>query len=228
MPTTRVIHAPSSSIGPISTNVIHACVLSCWEHFASLLFKDDLDRVIYATNDFAFRRRLQLENSNSDLNLPFMNLYIDSIDSDTDREWWHSVTNTHGIYIPELRKSLRLLPMKVSFEASVFIHKAVDQQVVFEEMSWDAGNETILEPTIEIAGQSVKLPGVLNYDLDFDTEYKESDWLEKSRIRVIGVNPSIDCFFIKAPDEAITSRFIFNISGRSVNEYVINEVSDGN
>ena len=199
---------PSDTIDKEEYNMLHVATIGTRKHFADLLFDGDEDRIIYATDDFAFRRRLQINNSSSDLKLPFMNLFVSSV-GDVKRKWWHHRAYTDGVYIKELERYLRLFPVRIEFESSLFIEREADRQALYPELRWDADNETLLTFTIDIDSQDVDIVGLLDYDLDYNFQYEEDDWLKQGNIRVISINAAIDTFFLRDGFENITKRIEF-------------------
>ena len=61
----------------------------------------------------------------------------------------------------------------------------------------DASNETNIEPQLETNnGDIIKNAGLVNFDLEYNPTYQESDWLEQNRIWTIGIDFSVTTFMI--------------------------------
>ena len=74
-------------------NVYFSTIIALFNYFTENIFPNDPSRIIYASNDYAFRRRLELNSRDNvsefqiqSLNMPFMNFAIDAsgIDQNTD------------------------------------------------------------------------------------------------------------------------------------------------
>ncbi len=191
-------------------NVYYSTILSVFSHLGAYLFPNDPSRVIYSSNDHAFRRRLRL-NSRDDisqfqinsLNLPFLNFAISSsgISSNTNRPWKSYPLELNGIMDWTLNKKFRLSPVNISFEATYLSDKEIDIQYAFSKITWDNALETILKPQLEIEGESFNNIGILSYDINYRPQYNENDWFEKNKIRTISLNFSIDTFLIETTTE---------------------------
>ena len=63
-------------------NIIYSMDISIESHFTDLVLKKDIDRIIYSSNSYAMRKRAQLQNDlgENNLNLPFINYKLTTID----------------------------------------------------------------------------------------------------------------------------------------------------
>jgi len=190
-------------------NTIFSTILCMQQYWADFLFDGTLDRVVYAKNDFAFRRRIETQKLDPDtvlqatnLNFPFMNFSITGIQPDTDRRWKNFGLELDGIFNETIGKKIRMSPVKIQFEASYFTNKTNDLHYIMSELMWDDALETIVRPQLEIDGELFDNHGQLLYNgMDFDSQYNENDWLEKNKINVIGMDFEIDTFLVKANTE---------------------------
>lgn len=203
----RTVSSTSSLLGYDSfKNTIHAANIAIWDHYADIFFGGDLDRIIYCSSDFAFRKRTR-NQTNNNLNLPFMSFKIapGGITNGGERNWWNMGLNTRGMFIEELQRKIRLQPIEIEYDSKLFVHKESDAQFAMSLLHWDDSNETLLTPeiTIEVDDgtsgtieHTIKNIGVLRYNADFTPDYNESDWLEKNKIRVIDIGMSLETFMI--------------------------------
>lgn len=164
--------------------------------FAFDFFNKDASRVIMATTQFALRKRSQDDTINS-LNFPFMNLKAVKIKPQTSRNWFNTWANVDGIYIPELARKIKIMPITIEYEATIWLHRDDDMQYVFQKLSYDNAIETIVPYYINVAGQDMKMPSTVDYELSYEPEYKETDWLKKNSIHTITVNPSVQSLYIQ-------------------------------
>lgn len=184
-------------------NSIQSLNITVWNRYADLLFSGDLDRIVYAPSDFAFRKRAKTQPNNS-LNLPFINFKIarGGINLNTDRDWKNHALATQGMWIKEIDRKVRLYPVTIAYDAKLYIHLESDAHWAFSELVWEDALETKLEPSVAFIDQNeeeqiYKNIGVLSMSLNFESEYNENDWLKENKIRVIEINPSFQTFFIK-------------------------------
>lgn len=184
-------------------NCIDASIIAVWNHFSSMLFKDDSTRIVYASSDFAFRKREQeqqkRENPSGNLDLPFMNFRIDQggLANQVDRKWFNHIANIRGVWIPELARNIRFTPVTLSFDSTLFVHKDIDAMFAVSELFWDDSNETQLRPVVVIDDCEVELPGNLGYNLNPYSQYSENDWLKENKMIAIQVNMTLETFIIK-------------------------------
>ncbi|MBD3216531.1 MAG: hypothetical protein GF311_28210 [Candidatus Lokiarchaeota archaeon] len=186
-------------------NSIYALNIAIESHFGNLLLEGDLGRIVYASNDFALRRwaenkaRLPIvDNTGNPYNLPFFNykLKSDGYTNGTNRAWFSNAANTYGIWAPDLGKKIRMLNVTLAYEATLFVMQDIDSIYTATNMLWDDSNETILDYYLQIDSQAIKNIAVLNYDMDFQDRFNETDWLEKNNIRTVGFDFSFETFII--------------------------------
>lgn len=201
-------------------NVIHACNLTIIDHFADQLFGGDADRIIYSTSDYAFRRRIEMQSGedryhSNNLNLPFMNFSVapNGIENGGDRRWWNHSLNYDGIYIPELGRKMRMNPIQIQYDSTLYVKEEIDAMFAFSNILWDDSNETILKPSLTIDGFDVENIGVLGYNISYNTQYNESDWLERNKIRALELDMSLQTWMIQDKTEGfgISKKFILNL-----------------
>lgn len=192
-------------------NIKTSLIISVFEYFENLFFEGEEGRVIYASDSFAFRRRNQLlkkEEANhslltQNLNLPFANFYITGISSNTDRRWKSRPLELEGVMNWDINKKIRLSPVKIEFEATIYTEKETDKNYVTSQIIWEDILETKLKPVFEIDGKTFSNIAVVGYNGNFTNQYSESDWLEKNKIRATSFDFTIDTYLVKTN----TSRF---------------------
>lgn len=191
-------------------NVYYSTIIALFNYFQENVFPSDPTRIIYSSNSFAFRRRVQLNKKESvsgfqiqSLNLPFMNFSIDSggLDQRVDRDWKSFPLELHGVMDWTIGKKIRMSPLKISFESTFYSDKEIDIQYLISEIFWDNALETIISPEIEIDGQNFKNIGILSYEPQYRPQYNEEDWLERNKIRTVPLNFSVDTFLLKTESE---------------------------
>lgn len=196
-------------------NTIFALNIAAQKHFGDYLLEGDYSRIIYASNNYALRERSR-NKPWSNLLLPFMSYRIRKITPNSDRRWWNHTLNVSGIYIPELKRKVRVQPITVAYDSSLFMHREDEMMYTFSEAAWDDSNETILIPQIQIDGEIVNMIGVLGIGqmgLEFESEYKENDWLERNKIHAVTLDFEFQTFIIKDNlDISIPDKVLFTFA----------------
>lgn len=214
-------------------NIMYATDIAMMQHFANLFFHGDMSRVIYSSNAYAFRKRADKNDGN--LNLPFINLYMNTYEPG-DRLHWNSPMYTKGTYIPELGEKVRYAPITLDYEASYWCHTDYDVKYAFSEFLWDTDNKTILAPSVQIKEMDIPFPAHLSYDgLDLNPEYNETDWLERNKIHSASIDFQIETLTLKSNvDISIPNKVLFNFvmsqggdtgSVEEAREYLVSELS---
>jgi hypothetical protein len=189
-------------------NVKVSTIISLFSYLENLVFPDDPDRILYSSNDFAFRKRLKTNKvSNSsilqvqNLNFPFMNFWITDIEENISRNWKNNVQEIFGSMDYSIKKKIRISPMKMSFEATFYTDRESDLQYLMSHLMWENALETKIAPVLEIDGIQFSNIALVGYSLNYNPQYTENDWLEKNRIRTISMNFEIDTYMVKTNTE---------------------------
>ncbi len=192
-------------------NTFYIIDLALITHFANMLFGGDQSRVVYSSNEFAFRKRS--ENNVSNLNLPFMNFRLKSHEVG-ERIRWNLPSNSQGVFIDEIDAKVRFSPILLNFEASMWFHRDFDIKYAFNEIIWDSDNKTLLKPHVTIDAVDVDFPAHLSYSgPSLDPEYNEKDWLEKNNIHSATIDFEIQSFALKTnTDITIPTGLVFNFA----------------
>jgi len=218
-------------------NVIFSAILALYEYYEGFLFPGDPDRIVYASPEFAFRRRIQTQkldpSSNSltvnSLNMPFLAFSIGSggINTNIDRSAWKNFPLELDGYMDwDLGKKIRLSPIKIDFNAIYFTDRTLDMHYIMTQFLWDDALETKIYPKIEIDGLEFENMGLLSYNTNYGESYNEDEWLEKNKLQAITVDFSLDTFMIRDHNNrfAIPQSVIFNFAhkhGLEVGDYDI-------
>lgn len=173
---------------------IHNSIKISIESFlATILFKGDLSRIVYCKEDIAFRRRIELvDAANKDttaiqpvsLQLPFA-CFSKSSEFDHD--------DTKGLIAPaaligqyaENGWRLRNLPVKVTYDCTIFFARQDDLRFAQQVLYWEATPETPhwITPEVLYKDGSIFIPCFFKIkEINTNPSYNEKEWLEKSRI----------------------------------------------
>ena len=193
-------------------NIYLSSILAINDYFVEAFFPNDPSRLIYSSNDHAFRRRLKLQSSQSPdvsqfqintLNMPFMNFSVTSsgISSDTNRTLKNNQLEKFGVMDWNLKKKIKATPVKINFEATYFSTEEIDIQYIMSVLQWDSALESLIKPKLEIDGNTYLNYGYLDIDsIDYNPTYDEDDWLQQNKIRTIGISFSLDTYSIRLDD----------------------------
>jgi len=205
-------------------NCVYGMNITAENYFVNMLLQGDSTRAVYASNSFALRKRVsnQVESSLpiDNLSLPFLNYKIKDVSPSLDRKWWNNDLNVGGLYIPELEKQFPLVPVTISYEATLWHHRNDDLMFAHSLLLLDDSNETRLLSNLTIDGQEVPNPAVLGYNFGFDTTYDQNDWLEKNKIHDLSFDFEFQTFMVYNPATTVSlsEEIIFNfVSSKNLN-----------
>jgi hypothetical protein len=168
-------------------NYIYSLDIEIEEYFSKMLFYSDLGKIIYASNEFSFRKRVE-QSEDAILNIPFMNYFLKSITPDTNRQWWKNTNNVQTMmnlngYKEKLGFGVKLVPVHLNYEATIWFSQDKDLQYAYSKVLFSNTNETILYPKLTSeSGFVLKNLAIMSYNLDFKPEYTENEWLEMNNI----------------------------------------------
>lgn len=186
-------------------------ILAMDEYFGEYMFPNDPSRIIYSSNDFAFRRRLQLQSKEdttsvfqlNSLDMPFMNFAITSggLSSNTDRNLKNNQLEKLGVMDWISKKKIKATPLKIDFEGTFFSTEEIDIQHLFSMMQFDDALETIIRPKFQIGEEIYENYAYLEYNsIQYNPNYNEKDWLEQNRIRTISLDFSLSTYLVDVDD----------------------------
>jgi len=219
---------------PSFLNTIYAVDLTLITHFANMFFGGDQTRVIYSSNEYAFRKRSDQNKGN--LELPFLNFKLKDIDLGHASRW-HPGAYSTGVYIDALETKIRFAPMVLSYDVSFWSHTSFDNKYAFTNVTWDANNKTILAPYVTVDVEDVSYAAHLSYTgMSFEPQYNENDWLERNKIHSSSLDIEIETFnLIANTDITIPETLVFNFASAynfdtdnydEALEFVINHLTD--
>ena len=204
-------------------NTLLASSIAIKDRFSSMLFRNDLSRIIYAQNEYCFKERLA-RTKTEDLQIPFMNYYLKGISKETSpRSLWNNANQVQGMlgdYEYTLGYKLKLVPITLQFEGTIFYSQPYDTIYAQQRLSFDQANESIIysyydAPNVTVSGYDsvqIKVPNFIVYDPDYNPTYTENDWLESNEIFSIGIDFDIITYFLYSDDTeiALSKELILN------------------
>lgn len=200
---------------------IHTCSKMSMEYFLSkLLFKGDLKRVLYSTLDYTFRKRLETvdtengkdENTNINfvsLQLPYASYCQSSLWEPDDR--MASVQASEmcvGYYDKITFSRLRAMAVKSTYKSTVFFGRDDDARVAYQLLSWEQNPKSpvMMYNLVTWHGAKLVIPTFFTIEnIEYNPDFKQSDWLTKSRIIPINIEFTVRSYTVRIPhvDKAI-------------------------
>jgi hypothetical protein len=191
--------------------VLHTINISMINYLATKFFGSDLTRIVYASNAYAFRRRVEQKGKETQgLALPFANIKLVNVQPSTQRPWKNMTLEAEGAPSYEIANKLRMTPVTMTYESTMFFSTELESLFSMSTALWDAAMETkilssadisyqpdVLEPAVIFSFDNI---GVLHSDgLGYNQEFMESDWLQKNKIRAIPLNYTLETWLWKTP-----------------------------
>ena len=207
-------------------NIGYALDIAIETHIASILLKDELDRVIYSSDAYALRKRSR--DNKGLLDLPFVNYKITGYDPG-DKSRWNVRAYSKGIYVPELQQKVIFAPIRLEYESTYWCHRDDELRYAITQLDLDADNKTILRPYVTIEGEDLSFPSYKEYtNVDFDPQYNELDWLERNKIHSAKMDFAYETFVLQMnSDITIPTSVIFNFaSGHGYQDKIDDEDYD--
>jgi len=178
-------------------------------HLASLYTISDADRVIYSSNEYSFRKRS--DSNNGSLSLPFVNFKLKGIEYWNDRNWYNTPLQKKGVFIEELLKNIKIMPLVLNYECSVWMTREDEMQYLAQRALSLKENHTELTYNLEIDSISFPNIAIFNHNaVEVDPQYTEKDWLERNKIHSIGLDFSINTYMPEEQDVSISETFILD------------------
>lgn len=196
----------------------YASLIALDNHLSNTFFNGDGTRVLTASNDYALRKRFDQNKDETNLKLPFMNYKRTNWDYDRDIGKWSNPSFAEGIYLDDVGKKVKILPVVVDFEATLWFATEHDMARAYHLLRFDSDGLTELNYDLLIDEVPVPMWIWFTYnDADYDPSYNESDWLVQNKIHTISLDFTAHFFDIDvAPGPSSTS---FSITEEVILEF---------
>jgi hypothetical protein len=202
------------------SNTFYLAQIALEGYFARNVLRANYDRVIYASEGYAFRQRLNLLSKSSnqsiqELQLPFMCYYrrgnweIDdrpAIQNSTAALYGFADDNMGG-------QRIRWLNTKTTFDCVIFYSNDADAQLGYESLLW------VKHPTkqqfnfsgLEYLSTFIDIPIIMEVEsMDFAPAYTEKEWLTKNRIFPIKFSVSVRSVALSQQPQSPESDIFWN------------------
>jgi hypothetical protein len=177
----------------ISTNM--CCRLAMEFFLSTLLFKEDLSRVVYSKEDIAFRRRIEtlgngdVKDGNYNyvsLDLPFAAYSQKTGFEEDDRGHTQNAGQiVLGHIDPDSGIIVKAAAVKTSYSATLFFSRRDDVNIASQLLYWEKTPKFPVYYIVEhvINGFPIDIPVFMTLEsFDSNTEYEEKTWLQQSKI----------------------------------------------
>jgi Fibronectin type III domain len=177
------------------SNTFYLIMIAIETYFSKNLFKDDLTRVFYASEAYAFRQRLNLlaaqgADSINELQLPFMSYFREGNWKNDTRAAVQNATAALAGF-PESVISyqlLRFLQVMATFSCICFANSDADAQLMYEILLWiqQPAPKQFTFGSMDYLGGTFDIPITFAIEnLEFNPSTNEKDWLVKNRVFLI-------------------------------------------
>lgn len=198
-------------------NCILSTNIAVYKYLADTLFNGDLNRIVWASTDKMFKKRQEqlakrkTFNNTQDnlgiLDIPFCSFRLsqDGVSNDSERQWYNAALNSKGMWIEELGRRVTLTPMTLHYEACFCCNHDSDLYQAQQNQIYDASAETLLESFIDATdkeGKTQTLKNIIVYSNTphVNSQFSESDWVEKNKIQTLTID--ISCLTWLVRDDA--------------------------
>jgi len=223
-------------------NSLNATVVALWAFFAKELWTNDMTRIVYASNDYSFMRRVELNAvaKTQGLSLPFQSFKISNVSPGTTRPWFNRQLAVVGIEDHTINKRIKLIPVTIEFESSLFFSTEADMMWTQSKLIWDASIETKIKSGMDLTvpdpahpGQTLTTTldniGIVSMVPNYNPQFTEKDWLEKNKLRSIALDSlQVQTFIvhddIRGVSYALTKEIIMQVYEMTPNEEFALEV----
>jgi hypothetical protein len=186
----------------LSTNI------AVTRYLASMLFEDNLDRIVWASNDKTFRKRQEQVMKRSPtlgtLDMPYCSFRLsqDGLEKGGQRPWFNQALNVEGIWIEDLGRKVRVTPVQLRYEGVICVQHDTDLYWLQQLLLWDASNEKLLGPVLETESDSgekreIKNIAVITITPHMNTRFAESDWIVNNKIQAIDLDIQVDTYLLR-------------------------------
>ncbi len=190
-------------------NLIDSLNIGIQNQFSELI-NLNFNQMTYAGNAYAFRRRSDENKGN--ITLPFMNFKLTEIAEDNTFHNWQYTVEHQGIYIDELGIYVAIRPVAYVYESSFWCSQEIENHYTMTKLVMHGDDPNTVTYSPQYGCQPFPLLGHLAWDgLNFDSQYKENDWLVRNNIHNISMNFRIRSFICLANLEvSIPDTILFN------------------
>lgn len=202
------------------TNTSYLLMMFLEEYFGKEIFKGDGSRVIYASNEFAFRQRLNrlypemtppyTSISSSQMQFPFCSYYRSSNwIKDTRLGIQSANAILSGISLSEeIPITARFIPAEATFDMYFFFDRDDDAQNCYDILMWiqNPAPKQFGYSGLQYKSYKIDMPIVMSVtELNWTNTYKENEWLKKNRVITIKASVTLKSMIMDQYAQGSTS-----------------------
>ena len=187
-------------------------------YFANNLFRSEVSRVIFASENYAFRQRINLLSKNDnpsiqELKLPFMRYYWQGNWQIDDRVGVQNATaGLQGFPDGGIGfQNLRFLQGQIYFDCTAYFSRVDDAQLAYETLMWiqNPAPQQFGYGSLSYKGYAIQIPILFEVeDIQWMPTYNETEWLQKAHIIPISFKIHLrSAILSQAPQTAQSSTF---------------------
>lgn len=174
-------------------NIFYSMCIHFDNFISKLILNEDDSRIVYSSTDYALIKRSGKEEWNN-ANLPFLNYKLSGKSIGGTRNWFSMQNFSQGVFIPELRKKIRIAPISIELDCTYWTSRDDDWQYAVDTLLIKNFGETKFSYDMDFSGTIVSNIAIVEFNLDTSPRYTEQDWLEKNEISTFSLNPTIQTF----------------------------------
>lgn len=192
-----------------------------------LLFKGDVNRVLYSKEDIVFRRRTEMVGqgfvkgqnalNHVSLDLPFACYSAAGSYEEDDRiASMNTAAAVKGWISPETGIVVKAQPVKIQYQATIFYSRLRDVDKGAQLLYWEQYPKAPVYISVEndVAGMKIDVPVNITIEsIDQNPDYAEKKWLTDAKIFPVKVGFTIRSYQILIEDVENTIKLPIRFSG---------------
>jgi len=224
-------------------STVLATNIAVYRHLAESVFDGDMNRIVWASNEKTFRKRLEQVTKRAKgtnigtLDMPYCSFRLtqDSMENRAQRQWFNQALNVEGQWIEELGRKVRQTPIQLKYEGVICVQHDTDLFMLQQFLTWQASNEALLAPVLETlsdAGkpEEIKNIAVMNITPHMNSRFTEDDWVKNNKIQTIDIDIQIDTYLLLDNREGywLTKKALLKFAEDTLPEHLITRDKDDN
>ena len=192
-------------------NITEIAAIALEYFFTQSLFKQDLSRAVYATSDYAYRRRFELMDTSrefenieaSSLQFPFMSYRISDNWKPVPEKRIFKLEESGYPAASELG-NLRIIQVTNSVNILLHYDREDDARLAYDRLAFLSSNKRWITQKVTYHFDSLDIPIRIAVDassIKFSPEVEETDWLKQNRLFVISLNVDVDSMLLFPPEQ---------------------------
>ncbi len=192
-------------------NTTSLAAISLEQFFTSNLFKNDLNKAVYATADYAYRRRFELLDTSRDfesveassLQFPFMSYHID--------ENWKPIVSKRIFSLEEVGAesgsglaNLRMIQVENKINILLHFDREDDARMAYDKLSFMSSNKRWFTQQVSYQADNLDIPFKFIIDptkITFSPKVQENDWLKQNRLFILSLDVQVESMILFPPDQ---------------------------